>query len=124
MVQFAFAHTNSTCLSYFNNKRKIEGGIRLANKNNYPNEFNNESPDILAARLAFIGSLLTTIGDGLTTVASNIALQQLLQNENNNSQGNQNSNNQISNNQVDQSKQIESLQRQVDYLTRKIDKRK
>ena len=24
MVQFAFAHTNSTCLSYFNNKRKIE----------------------------------------------------------------------------------------------------
>ncbi|WP_299516136.1 translation initiation factor 2 [uncultured Rummeliibacillus sp.] len=96
----------------------------MANKNNYPNEFNNESPDILAAWLAFIGSLLATIGDGLTTVASNIALQQLLQNENNNSQGNQNSNNQISNNQVDQSKQIESLQRQVDYLTRKIDKRK
>lgn len=94
----------------------------MANKNNYPNEFNNESPDILAARLALIGSFLTTIGDGLTTVASSIVLQQLL--ENNNSQGNQNSNNQLPNNQAGQSKQIESLQRQVDYLTRKIEKRK
>jgi peptidoglycan hydrolase CwlO-like protein len=96
----------------------------LANKNNYPNEFNNESPDILAARLAFIGSILNTLGDGLTTVASNIALQQLLQNENNNNQGNQNSNNQLPNNQTELTKQLENLQRQVDYLTRKIEKRK
>ncbi len=33
-------------------------------------------------------------------------------------------NNQLPNNQAGQSKQIESLQRQVDYLTRKIEKRK
>lgn len=87
----------------------------MANKNNYQNEFNNESPDIFAARLALIGSILTTLGDGLTTVASSIVLQQLL--ENNNSQQNQNSKNQI-----DQSKQLERLQKQVDYLTRKMEK--
>lgn len=90
----------------------------MANKNNYQNEFNNESPDIFAARLALIGSILTTLGDGLTTVASSIVLQQLL--ENNNSQ--QNSNTQNSKNQIDQSKQLERLQKQVDYLTRKMEK--
>lgn len=92
----------------------------MANKNNYQNEFNNESPDIFAARLALIGSILTTLGDGLTTVASSIVLQQLL--ENNNSQQNQNSNTQNSKNQIDQSKQLERLQKQVDYLTRKMEK--
>lgn len=90
----------------------------MANKNNYQNEFNNESPDILAARLALIGSILITIGDGLTTVASGIVLQQLL--ENNNTQ--QNSNSQNFKNQIDQSKQLERLQKQVDYLTRKMEK--
>lgn len=95
---------------------KNRGGIRLANKNNYQNEFNNESPDIVAARLALIGTILTTLGDGLTTIASGIVLQQLL--ENNNSQ----QNSQNSKNQIDQSKQLERLQKQVDYLTRKMEK--
>lgn len=44
------------------------------------NRNNNENPsdkEILAARLAFIGSSITTLGDGLSAIAAAIALDLL-----------------------------------------------
>ncbi|WP_039042355.1 hypothetical protein [Sporosarcina sp. ZBG7A] len=78
---------------------------------NTPPGENSTSPEIYAARIGFIGALLSTLGDGLQSVGAGIALQQL-----------ENSSSQDTQNQSDQSNQIESMQKQIDQLTRKIEK--
>lgn len=81
---------------------------------NTPPGENSTSPEIYAARIGFIGALLSTLGDGLQSVGAGIALQQL---ENSSSQDTQ-----TQSDQSDQSDQIESMQKQIDQLTRKIEK--
>ncbi|MFE4140688.1 translation initiation factor 2 [Peribacillus sp. YIM B13472] len=77
------------------------------NKNNI-----NQSPDsreIYAAKLAFIGASISTLGDGLQAIAAGIALE-LLEKSNNGSSQSQN----------DQSKQTEKTQKQVDDLINEL----
>ncbi|WP_075619146.1 hypothetical protein [Paenisporosarcina indica] len=79
--------------------------------NNNQNGQNTESPEIYAARLSLIGTALSTLGDGLQTVAAGITLQEL-----------ENPNTQDSQKQLDLSSQLELMQKQIDQLSRKIDK--
>lgn len=79
--------------------------------NNNQKGQNTESPEIYAARLSLIGTALSTLGDGLQTIAAGITLQEL-----------ENPNTQDSQKQVDQSSQLESIQKQIDQLNRKIDR--
>lgn len=83
----------------------------MNNFDNTPQGENSTSPEIYAARIGFIGALLSTLGDGLQSVGAGIALQQL-----------ENSSSQDTQTQSDQSDQIESMQKQIDQLTRKIEK--
>ncbi|MGG0657453.1 translation initiation factor 2 [Rummeliibacillus pycnus] len=84
----------------------------MANKNDYKNNQNVESPEIIAAKLTLLGSTLSTIGDGLQAIAAGITLQELVNPSKQNSQNNSH--------QSDQSKQIERLQKQVDQLMRQV----
>ncbi|WP_301107502.1 translation initiation factor 2 [Sporosarcina sp.] len=77
-------------------------------KDNNQTEEKVESAEIYAAKLSFIGSALSTLGDGLQTLAAGIALQELI-NATNDSQTS------------DQANQLEQIQIQLDYLTRKIE---
>ena len=56
------------------------------NVNRYQNNLNHafDSPEIYAAKLAFIGASISTLGDGLQAVAAGISLE-LLQKANNKS---------------------------------------
>lgn len=83
----------------------------MANKNNYKNNQDVDSPEIIAAKLTLLGSTLSTIGDGLQAIGAAITLQELVNPSNQNSQ-----------NQSDQSKQVEQLQKQVDRLMRQVQK--
>ena len=56
-----------------------------------------------AATLAVIAGLITTLGDGLATVAAALALQEAQQNSNNGD-----------------SQQIQQMQQQIDYLTKEV----
>lgn len=72
----------------------------------------NQPPDLpenYAARLAVIAGAITTLGDGLSTIAATLALQEASQ----------------ENGKQDQkmySKQIEKMQKQMDQLASRIDK--
>jgi len=79
--------------------------------NNQQNVQSADTSEILAAKLAFFGSVLATIGDGITALAAGIALQ-----------GIENTNNQNSTEQLNQLPQVEQMQKQIDQLTRKIDR--
>lgn len=61
--------------------------------------------DIYIAKIAFIGAAIATLGDGLSALAAGMALQQL-----------QNPTNQSNGIPFEQSKQVESLQQQIDQL--------
>ena len=77
------------------------------NKNNI-----NQSPDsreIYAAKLAFIGASISTLGDGLQAIAAGISLELLEKSYNGSSQS-----------QNDQSKQSEKTQKQIDYLINEL----
>lgn len=65
----------------------------------------SDSLDLYVAQLAFIGASIATLGDGLSALAAGIALNEL-----------QKSNNANATAQFDQSKEMESLQQQIDYL--------
>ena len=64
-----------------------------------------ESQDIMIARLAFIGASITTLGDGIATIAAALALEAL---EKSSTEDNQNANK--------PSQQAESMQKQIDYI--------
>ena len=83
----------------------------MKNENNYQLEQNPESTEVLAAQLAFLGATLSTIGDGISALATGNVLQGL-----------ERSNNQDSQNQSDQSKKLESMQKQIEQLTRKVER--
>ncbi|MFJ7738352.1 translation initiation factor 2 [Lysinibacillus sp. NPDC097287] len=68
-----------------------------------------DSQDIQIARLAFIGTAISTLGDGIQMVAAGLALEAL---EKSSNQGAQNSN--------EQSKQTENMERQIDYLINEL----
>ncbi|WP_339253673.1 translation initiation factor 2 [Sporosarcina sp. FSL W8-0480] len=78
----------------------------MNNDNNFIDE-NDNSTDLYVARIAFIGTILSTLGDALQTVSAGVALQQL---ERSSQQGTQ-----------DQATQIETMQKQFDQLTKKIE---
>lgn len=71
----------------------------------------SESREIYAAQLALFGAMLSTLGDGISTAAAAIALNEL-----------ENASNQNSQSQLKQSKQIEQMQIQIDHLTREMTK--
>ncbi|CAM5182808.1 Translation initiation factor 2 OS=Ureibacillus acetophenoni OX=614649 GN=SAMN05877842_102400 PE=4 SV=1 [Ureibacillus acetophenoni] len=74
-------------------------------KNNEINKFNgNENPESQAAQLAVIAGLITTLGDGLATIASILALKESQQNQNNSS------------NNYD----LKLMQKQIDELTKDV----
>ncbi|MEV9641743.1 translation initiation factor 2 [Mammaliicoccus sciuri] len=79
--------------------------------NNNPQGENSTSPEIYAARIGFIGTLLSTLGDGLQSIGAAITLQQL-----------ENASIQDTQTQSDQSNQFESMQKQIDHLTKKIER--
>jgi len=74
---------------------------RNENNSNQP----TDSLEIYAAKLAYIGTSISTLGDGIQTIAAGLALQALQKSNNNNSQNNN-----------DQAKQAENMQKQIDYL--------
>lgn len=73
-------------------------------KNN--NELTQDNNPInQAATLAVIAGLITTLGDGLATVAAALALQEAQQKDSNGS---------------DNSQQMQQMQQQIDYLTKEV----
>lgn len=83
----------------------------MKNVNNNQIGQNTGSQEIYAAKLSLIGSALSTIGDGLQTIAAGITLQEL-----------ENPNNQNPQNQLGQSNELELMQKQIEQLTRKIER--
>ncbi|WP_132306551.1 translation initiation factor 2 [Paenibacillus sp. BK033] len=71
----------------------------------------SDSTEIYAAKLAYIGATISTIGDGLQAISAGIALEIL-----------EKSKNQDSQNQQIQSKDSENLQKQIDYLMKELNK--
>ncbi|MFJ7953609.1 translation initiation factor 2 [Lysinibacillus sp. NPDC096418] len=65
--------------------------------------------DIYIARLAFIGTSISTLGDGIQMVAAGLALEAL-----------EKSNNQSAQNSNGQSKQTENMEKQIDYLINEL----
>lgn len=82
-------------------------------RNNKPSQ-GNESIEIYVAKLSYIGTAISTLGDGLQTIAAGLALE-ALQNANNDSSqpnnGNGNGN---------QTVKIDNMQKQIDYLVAEL----
>ena len=68
-----------------------------------------DSPENFAAKLAVIAGSITTLGDGLATIAAAIALQEL-------------ENSQVENgpSTKELEKQMKRMQKQLDYLTQRL----
>lgn len=81
--------------------------------NGIPPRQNSESAEMQAAKISLIGAALSTLGDGLQTIAAGITLQEL---------ENQTFQNQNSPEQPNQTAQLELMQKQIDHLTRKIER--
>jgi len=77
-------------------------------RNNKPSQ-NNDSLEIYAAKLAYIGAAISTLGDGIQTIAAGLALEVLQNANNDSSQSNSNGDGQSS-------VQIDNMQKQIDYL--------
>ncbi|KPN97143.1 hypothetical protein [Lysinibacillus sp. ZYM-1] len=77
-------------------------------RNNKPSQ-NNDSLEIYAAKLAYIGAAISTLGDGIQTIAAGLALEVLQNANNDSSQSNNNGDGQSS-------VQIDNMQKQIDYL--------
>ncbi|MFJ5766609.1 translation initiation factor 2 [Lysinibacillus sp. NPDC093210] len=75
--------------------------------NNNQNNSNQstDSLDIYAAKLAYIGTSISTLGDGIQTIAAGLTLESLKK-----------ASNQSSQDLPNQSKQTENMQKQIDYL--------
>lgn len=82
-------------------------------QNNYRKKNNEETQDnnpvSQAASLAVIAGLITTLGDGLATVAAALAIQEAQQQAGNNGNG---------------SADIQEMQQQLNYLTKEVKKLK
>ncbi|EFI67966.1 hypothetical protein BFZC1_14093 [Lysinibacillus fusiformis ZC1] len=76
-------------------------------RNNKPSQ-GNESIEIYVAKLSYIGTAISTLGDGLQTIAVGLALE-ALQNANNDSS-------QTNNGNGNQTVKIDNMQKQIDYL--------
>lgn len=74
-------------------------------RNNKQNQ-NNDSMDIYIAKLAYIGTAISTLGDGIQTIAAGLALESL-QNAKNDSSPTNNG---------DQTAKVDNMQKQIDYL--------
>lgn len=74
-------------------------------RNNKQNQ-NNDSMDIYIAKLAYIGTAISTLGDGIQTIAAGLALE-ALQNAKNDSSPTNNG---------DQTAKVDNMQKQIDYL--------
>lgn len=73
-------------------------------RTNKPNQ-NNDSLEIYAAKLAYIGTAISTLGDGLQNIAAGLALEAL-----------QNANNNSSPSNGEQTVKVDNMQKQIDYL--------
>ena len=82
-------------------------------KNNATKQDN--TPISEAATLAVLAGLITTLGDGLATVAAALAIQESQQQSGSNGNGNGNG--------IDNAV-IQKMQQQIDYLTREVKKLK
>ncbi|MFC4024701.1 multidrug ABC transporter ATPase [Oceanobacillus longus] len=86
------------------------GQFNLINSNSNNRDANSSSNnEITVAKLAVLGGLLATIGDGISTLAAVLALEELQQTQNN------------SNNNNDR---ISELEKQIKYLTKEINQQK
>jgi hypothetical protein len=74
-------------------------------RNNKQNQ-DNDSMDIYIAKLAYIGTAISTLGDGIQTIAAGLALESL-QNAKNDSSPTNNG---------DQTAKVDNMQKQIDYL--------
>lgn len=81
----------------------------IQKKNNSGSQDN--TPISQAATLAVLAGLITTLGDGLATVAAALAIQESQQQSGSNGNGVDNAN-------------IQKMQQQIDYLTREVKKLK
>ena len=79
------------------------------NRKNTNDATQDENPISQAATLAVLAGLITTLGDGLATVAAALALQEAQQQSGNNGNGVSNAD-------------IQRMQQQIDYLTREVRK--
>jgi hypothetical protein len=79
------------------------------NNNDGRDNQNSESIDLIAARLGYIGAIIVTLGDGITLIATGIALRAL--EEENFSE---------SRTEVDQFRQTETIQQQVDFYINEL----
>ncbi|ARJ37606.1 translation initiation factor 2 [Sporosarcina sp. P21c] len=70
---------------------------------------NTDSPEVFAAKLALLGAAISTLGDGIQTIAAGIALQEL-----------ENSNRQDPQDQL--SEEMKKMQKQIDQLSKQIAK--
>lgn len=70
-----------------------------------------DSTEVNIAKLELLGSTLVTIGEGITTVAAGMAVQQLEQKEREDTL-----------NQAELVKQMEHMQKQIDQLTYRLEK--
>lgn len=80
-------------------------------RNNKPSQ-GNESIEIYVAKLSYIGTAISTLGDGLQTIAAGLALE-ALQNANNDSS-------QPNNGNGNQTVKIDNMQKQIDYLVAEL----
>ncbi|MFL1997097.1 translation initiation factor 2 [Lysinibacillus irui] len=78
-------------------------------RNNKQNQ-GNESIEIYAAKLSYIGTAISTLGDGLQTIAAGLVLEALQKANNDSSQNNNGNGN------GNQTVKIDNMQKQIDYL--------
>jgi len=83
-----------------NNNTNTNSNINASNQTSTPS-----STDILIAKLVFIGSTITTLGDGITAIAAGLALEALEHPKGQRSQVHGNS-----------SKQLETTEEQLDLI--------
>lgn len=91
------------------------GGNNLNKNKDMTDLLSNSEND--AAKLAVLAGIFSTLGDGLATIAAIMALEDAQQQSNNN---NSNSNN----NNDGNSNKIDELEKQVQYLTKELNKLK
>ncbi|WP_046174957.1 hypothetical protein [Domibacillus indicus] len=85
---------------------------------NTQQESSSSTSETTLAKLAFIASAITTLGDAIATFAAALALEEL---SNSNSNTNSNSRKQVNSELIN--KKLIDMQNQIDYLTREISKR-